>query len=80
MDGERLGTLLFGQAVSREVAPGVHRMRAHNTLFWKTLAVQLHDGDHARFTVINRAGPGSFSLLGLFGAGPLYLTFERDPD
>jgi hypothetical protein len=80
LDGERFGTLLFGDTVTREVAPGAHRLRAHNTLFWKTLDLDLRPGEHARFLVINRAGPGSYSLLGLLGAGPLYLTFERDQE
>ena len=80
LDGDRLATLLFGAVVTREVAPGSHRLRAHNTLFWKTRDVELEPGEHARFVVINRAGPGSYALLGLLGAGPLYLTFERDAD
>jgi hypothetical protein len=77
MDGEPLGTLLFGHEVTRDVPPGPHRIRAHNTLFWKTLEVDLRPGEHARFNTINRAGAGTFSLLALLGAGPLYLTFER---
>jgi hypothetical protein len=77
VDGERVATLLFGDEATREVTPGPHRLRAHNTLFWKTLAVDLQPGEHARFSVVNRAGAGTFSLLGLLGAGPLYLTFER---
>lgn len=35
LDGERLATLLFGGRISREIAPGRHRLRAHNTLVWK---------------------------------------------
>lgn len=77
LDGAPLATLLFGEEVSREVAAGPHRMRAHNTLFWKTIDFGLEPGEHARFNVVNRAGTGTFSLLGLLGAGPLYLTFER---
>ena len=79
LDGEPLATLLFGHEVTREIAPGEHRLRAHNTLFWKTVDVTLGPGEHARFVVVNRAGRGTFSLLGLLGVGPLYLTFERQP-
>jgi hypothetical protein len=79
IDGEKLGTLLFGQEASREIAPGPHRIKAHNTLFWKNLVVDLQPGEHARFVVINRAGSGTLSLLGILGVGPLYLTFERVP-
>lgn len=79
IDGEKFGTLLFGDTVTKEVPPGTHRIRAHNTLFWKTLDVDLRSGEHARFIAINRPGIGTYSLLGLLGAGPLYLTFEREP-
>lgn len=78
LDGESFGTLLFGDTVTRDVTPGEHRIRAHNTLFWKTLDLDLRPGEHARFIAINRPGVGTFSLLGLLGAGPLYLTFERE--
>jgi hypothetical protein len=78
IDGAPLGTLMFGESVTREVPPGRHRLRAHNTLFWKTHELDLAPGEHARFSVVNRTGPGSFSLLGLFGVGPLYISFERE--
>jgi hypothetical protein len=77
VDGEPFATLLFGEEVTRQFEPGAHRLRAHNTLFWKTQTVALDHGEHARYTVVNRAGFGTYSLLGLLGAGPLYLTFER---
>jgi len=78
MDGTELATLLFGQQATREVPAGHHRLRAHNTLFWKNLEVDLQPGEEARFVVINRAGSGTLSLLGILGVGPLYLTFERE--
>jgi hypothetical protein len=78
IDGEPFGTLLFGDSITREAAPGPHTLRAHNTLFWKTLQIDLRPGQQARFIVINRGGTGSWALLGLLGVGPLYLTFERD--
>ena len=77
IDGEPLATLLYGQRVTRDVPPGAHRLKAHNTLFWKNIDLDLKAGEHARFVVINRAGTSTFSLLGMLGVGPLYLTFER---
>jgi hypothetical protein len=79
LDGEPLATLLYGQEATRELPAGPHRLRAHNTLFWKTLTLDVAPGEHARFLVVNRAGTGTFSMLGLLGVGPLYLTFERQP-
>ena len=78
LDGAALGTLLYGEEVSRDVPAGPHRLRAHNTLFWKSIDFELAAGEHARFRVINRAGFGTYSLLGLLGVGPLFLTFERE--
>lgn len=80
LDGEALAMLLFGDTITREVEPGPHRLRAHNTLFWKTRDLDLAPGQHARFAAANRAGAGTYPLLGLLGVGPLYLTFEREPD
>ena len=77
LDGERIAILRHGDGVTRDVAPGHHTLKAHNTLFWKTIAFDLEPGEHATFTAINRAGWGTYSVLGWIGAGPLYLTLER---
>jgi hypothetical protein len=80
LDGETIAILRHGDTVTREVPPGPHRLRAHNTLFWKTVELDLQSGEHARFISVNRAGWGTYSVLAWIGAGPLYLTFERAPD
>jgi hypothetical protein len=84
IDGEPPALLRHGDVLTREVAPGPHRLEAHNTLFRKRLEVTLNVGEHASFTAINRAGWGTYSplafLVGFLGAGPFYLTFVREPD
>ena len=77
VDGEQIAMLRHGEAVTHEVTPGAHRLRAHNTLFWKTHELVLKPGEHARFIAINRAGFGTFGLLFFLGSMPVYLTFER---
>ena len=79
LDGEPLATLLFGQRVTRDLAEGPHRLRAHNTLVWKTVEFEVSPGDHVRYSVVNRAGFGSMALVALLGVGPLYVTLERLP-
>ena len=82
LDGESLGILQFGDEITRETKPGRHKLQAHNTLFWKTLEFTLGVDEHATFIAINRAGFGTYSVLAFFigflGAGPFYLTFERE--
>jgi hypothetical protein len=77
IDGEQIAILRHGEAVTHEITPGAHRVRAHNTLFWKTHELVVKPGEHIRFVAINRAGFGTFGLLFIIGAMPVYLTFER---
>ena len=78
VDGQSLAVLQWGESMTHELPAGPHRVRAHNTLFWKTHDVVLQPGEHARFIAINRAGFGTFGFMVFLGASPLYLTFERD--
>jgi hypothetical protein len=77
LDGQPWATMVFGQTVMREVTPGRHRVRAHNTLVWKTLEFSAASGEEITFDVANRAGRSLLSALALLGVGPLFLTFER---
>lgn len=79
LDGESLPALRAGAALTREVAPGPHVLRVHNTLFRKRLAIELRPGEHARFLVVNRSGFATTFLNGILGGGPLYLDVEREP-
>jgi hypothetical protein len=84
LNGEHLAILNHGDVITREIPPGTHRLKAHNTLFSKTLDFTVTVGEHASFTAENRAGWGTYSMLAFFigflGAGPLYLSFTRDGD
>jgi hypothetical protein len=77
VDDEPKTTLLFGQSFTREIPPGSHRLRAHNTLFWKTIRFAVEPGEHLEFVVINKAGPLAMAILGVFGAAPLYLSIKQ---
>ena len=80
LDGNEFAELFYGQQITREVPAGPHRLRANNTLVWKTLECVLRPGEHVRFAVVNRAGFGTYALLSTLGTGPIYLTFEREPE
>jgi hypothetical protein len=77
IDGNRVGTLLWGDSLTCELQPGPHRLRVSNTLVWKTVEFTLAPGEQAFFEAVNRFGPGSVLLTMLLGAGPLYVTLRR---
>lgn len=83
LDGQSLAVLHPGDKVTHETAPGAHRLQANNQLFRKTVEFTLAVGEHASFITVNRAGWGTYSVLAFFigflGAGPFYLTLEREP-
>lgn len=74
--------LRHNEVTTIEVEPGLHRLRATNTLFRKVVECTLAPGEHVTYLAANTAGRGTYSFLAVFvgfiGAGPLYLTFERD--
>lgn len=79
LDGERLAVLSAGQEISKEIAPGPHRLRVHNTLFWKTIDFTVAVGEHASFVTINRKGFGTWSMFAYFlGTNLVYLTVDRE--
>ena len=80
LDGEPFATLLHGESATRSIAPGHHRLRAHNTLVWKTVEFDVVAGETLRFAAVNRAGFGTMGLVALFGVGPLYVTLDQVPD
>ena len=84
LDGDSIGMLRHGQVLTREIPPGPHELKAHNTLFRRTLPFTVDVGDHARFQAINKSGWGTYSplalLVGFLGAGPVYLSLTREND
>ena len=77
IDDQPFATLLFGKSETRPIAPGHHRLKAYNTLVWKTVDFDVAEGEHVTFQVINRPGRWTYLLVTLLGVGPIYLTIER---
>ncbi len=84
LDGESLGVLFFGQTITKEIEPGPHVLKAHNTLFRKSSSFTVQVGDHVRFLALNRPGWSTYSTLalivGFLGAGPIYLSLTREEE
>ncbi len=77
LDDGPTDTLMFGEAVTREISPGPHVLHANNTLVWKRLAFTIEPGGHEGFQLINRPGRLTLGFLALLGVAPLYLSIEK---
>lgn len=77
VDGEHVATLMFGDTYTAELPAGHHTVRFNNTLVWKTIEFEAQPGEQVRLAVLNRTGWGTWWMLSLFGAGPLYLTVTK---
>jgi hypothetical protein len=75
-DGPKV-KLSFGEAFTAEVDPGRHRLRAHNTLFWKHVEFSIEPGEHLEFILINSDRWWTAGMAGVLGAAPLFLSVIR---
>lgn len=80
LDGEPFAVLLYGQTAQRVIEPGSHRLRFDNTWVKKTVEFRAAEGEHIKYNVINRAGRFTWWMVAVLGAGPMYLTVEREPE
>ncbi|MGE3841185.1 MAG: hypothetical protein AB7I50_06330 [Vicinamibacterales bacterium] len=80
LDGERLGTLMFGRELGRDCDPGAHRLRVHNTLCWRTLDFEIGPGEHLTFTTANLIPTLFVGIAAALGAAPMFVRLEPVPD
>ena len=80
IDGRWVATMLWGDSITRELEPGSHRLRIHNTFVWKTVDFTLEANEQIFFEAVNQAGPGTYLLSLVFGVGPLYVKIRRSPE
>lgn len=77
IDDEPLGDLVFGEEISKEIAPGPHVLKANNTMVWKTVKFDARAGEAVRFSAVNYSGRGFWILMAFAGIAPMFLAIER---
>lgn len=78
LDGQWIGDLLYGKTITRSIGPGSHTIRFDNTWNKKDLQFQAAPGQEVKFRVVNRAGRFTWFLVAALGAGPMYVSAERE--
>lgn len=77
IDGTRVATLLYGDSVRCDLAPGRHSLRVYNTLVWKTVDFTVMPGEQVFFEAVNYASTSTYLVVAIFGVGPLYVRVRR---
>lgn len=77
LDGGENVALLFGETITLDVSPGRHKLRVHNTLFWKNLEFSIEPGERLEFLIINSARWWTAGVVGVLGSAPLFLTVKQ---
>lgn len=77
VDDEEWARLKYEGAVTREVAPGRHRVRVFNSLFSRAVEVDVQPGEHVRFTCGNGFPRVGYLLMFIFQVTYLQVRLER---
>lgn len=68
--------LRYGERLTRELPPGKHRIKAHNTLSSHTLEVELALGQHLQIRCHNRIAKGGVLMMLTTGFAFITVTLE----
>ncbi len=78
VDGRAWGKIRYGQSVTRPVSPGRHQVRAFNTLFSKTLDVQIRPAEHVRLRCANGFPSSGWLMFIFLHVTYLFVRLERE--
>jgi len=78
LDDERWDNLRYGQEISRNIAPGPHRLRAHNTLVSTTFDFDAKPGEQIRLRCANAVSKGGALMMLIIGWAAMRVRIERD--
>jgi len=78
VDDEPWGKVKYGRPVTREIAPGHHRIRAFNTLFSHTIEVEAVPGEHVRLRCSNAMPTAGWLMMIFLHVIALTVRLERE--
>lgn len=79
MDDEPIGRLPYGVTVTRDIAPGRHVIKAHNTLFGTTIGFDAAPGEEVRLSCVNGLTGGGKLMVLMLGVAYLRVRLTRLP-
>lgn len=79
VDGARWDNLRYGRTQTRDVAPGRHVVKAHNTLFGTTIEIDAAPGEVVRLSCVNGLTGGGKLMVPMLGVAYLRVRLTRLP-
>jgi hypothetical protein len=79
IDDEALGKIRYGEAVNRPIDPGRHTVRVFNTLFSRTLAIDVAPGEQVRLQCGNGMPAAGWLMLFFLHVTYLKVWLAREP-
>lgn len=79
LDGEPVGKLAYGATETRDIAPGRHVVKAHNTLFGTTIEIDAAPGEDVRLSCLNGLTGGGKLMVLMLGVAYLRVRLTRLP-
>ena len=78
IDGEKWdGVLRYGKVFTRDLPPGKHTVKAHNTLFGDTVEFDAAPGETVRYRCENGLTPGGIVMVLFMGVAYLRVNLVR---
>lgn len=78
LDGEDWATIYYGQAITREIPPGRHVLKANNTLVRRSVEFDVPPGGHVRFRCVNRPHWTTMLFMAVLGAAIVTVDLVRE--
>lgn len=78
VDEEPWGKIRYGQPISREIAPGMHKVRVHNTLLSDALEFTATPGEHVRLRCSNGMPRAGWLMMIFLHVTYLLVRIERE--
>lgn len=78
VDGQPWGKVRYGSEITQDITPGRHRVRAFNTLFAKTMEIDVRAGEHVRLNCGNGFPRAGYLMMMFLHVTYLRVRLERD--
>jgi hypothetical protein len=78
VDDEPLGKIRYGQAISRTIEPGMHKVRAFNTLLTREITVEAAPGEEVRLKCGTGMPTAGWLMMVFLHVTYLRVWLERD--